>query len=317
MSNNSTFNTCSRCGSANTLSAKYCYQCGAQLKVPNEPKACPQCNTINSGLSKFCSSCGATLTGNTQVKHCPQCHRQIPATQIVCDCGYSFDYDNNRRAKVKGGHSNQPAKLPQNEKAVAMQSNAYQPTQQAASVPASKEKRVGRLGALVSLIFILVFAYLMFAFGPLRFWQDLWDYVPLYTIAGMSLGINMYDFVALTIESIQAGTVPLDVHSIMMYVLVGLTALCLVIHFIVSLIRLIAGRKAGKKSSNKLYLILFILILIVSALLFCSTIPALNFLSIFAPADGATVGYMVFAPALYFFLFWFVSLFGAKKKKDK
>ena len=37
MNNSNSFNVCSRCGSANSLSAKYCYQCGSQLKVPEEP----------------------------------------------------------------------------------------------------------------------------------------------------------------------------------------------------------------------------------------------------------------------------------------
>ena len=31
------FNVCSRCGSANPISARYCYQCGFEMKSPEAP----------------------------------------------------------------------------------------------------------------------------------------------------------------------------------------------------------------------------------------------------------------------------------------
>ena len=42
--NENSFNVCSRCGSANPLSARYCYQCGYELKSPEAPVVCTKCN---------------------------------------------------------------------------------------------------------------------------------------------------------------------------------------------------------------------------------------------------------------------------------
>lgn len=52
MNNSNNFNVCEKCGTANPLIAKYCYQCGAHLKTPEDPIVCNNCNTVNSGATK-------------------------------------------------------------------------------------------------------------------------------------------------------------------------------------------------------------------------------------------------------------------------
>ena len=54
---------CPHCSAANSMTAKFCSQCGAPFTEP-EPEAepvCPNCGEPLKGTEKFCSSCGAKL----------------------------------------------------------------------------------------------------------------------------------------------------------------------------------------------------------------------------------------------------------------
>ena len=90
MNGSNSFNICPRCGNSNSLNAKYCSRCGAQLKVPTEAVVCHKCHTRNSSLANFCRNCGATLKVGAQTKICPRCGREIGAAENMCACGYSF-----------------------------------------------------------------------------------------------------------------------------------------------------------------------------------------------------------------------------------
>ena len=79
MNSSNSFNICPRCGNSNSLNAKYCSRCGAQLKVPQEAVVCPKCHTRNSSLANFCRNCGATLKVGAQTKICPRCGKEIGA----------------------------------------------------------------------------------------------------------------------------------------------------------------------------------------------------------------------------------------------
>jgi len=77
---------CSKCGTAMSLDAKFCPECGQKtvsncpkcgLAIKGSPKFCPECGTnlnaeeqVQSKTQK-CSKCGATLLPN--VKFCPEC----------------------------------------------------------------------------------------------------------------------------------------------------------------------------------------------------------------------------------------------------
>ena len=60
--NQNNYNVCGRCGSANPLSARYCYQCGFELKSPEAPVVCTKCNTVNPGSANFCKRCGSSCS---------------------------------------------------------------------------------------------------------------------------------------------------------------------------------------------------------------------------------------------------------------
>lgn len=49
-------NVCSSCGAVNDKDAKFCNNCGAQLKI-----ICPECGAENTSTAKFCDNCGAPL----------------------------------------------------------------------------------------------------------------------------------------------------------------------------------------------------------------------------------------------------------------
>lgn len=91
MSNLNNFNICPRCNTPNPMVAKYCFQCGTQLKSPDTPIVCSKCNTVNTGRSSFCKTCGNKLVGTSATKICPRCSNVVNANSTICDkCGYAF-----------------------------------------------------------------------------------------------------------------------------------------------------------------------------------------------------------------------------------
>ena len=89
--NENSFNVCSRCGSANPLSARYCYQCGYELKSPEAPVVCTKCNTVNQGSANFCKRCGSKLPKAQAKVLCPQCSASNNAGTTYCvNCGFDF-----------------------------------------------------------------------------------------------------------------------------------------------------------------------------------------------------------------------------------
>ena len=54
--------TCADCGSENIETAKFCVECGQNIKTNNETEnICYGCGTINSPGIKFCPECGQNL----------------------------------------------------------------------------------------------------------------------------------------------------------------------------------------------------------------------------------------------------------------
>ena len=89
--NENSFNVCSRCGGANPLSARYCYQCGYELKSPEAPVVCTKCNTVNQGSANFCKRCGSKLPKAQTKTVCPQCSASNVAGATFCaNCGFDF-----------------------------------------------------------------------------------------------------------------------------------------------------------------------------------------------------------------------------------
>jgi len=74
---------CPKCNFQNPPGAKFCSNCGAQLR-PSAVK-CPKCGATNPPGAKFCVECGSPLQ---PTKKCPNCGADVPPEAKFCpNCG--------------------------------------------------------------------------------------------------------------------------------------------------------------------------------------------------------------------------------------
>ncbi|MCM1043420.1 MAG: zinc ribbon domain-containing protein [Corallococcus sp.] len=294
MNNSNSFNICTRCGTANSLSAKYCYQCGSQLKIPEEPVVCPKCHTVNSSISNFCRTCGTTLKVGAQTKICPRCKKEVPIEQNQCTCGYSF-------ATVRYTEPMLPEEVAAAEGAVGENQRNF---------------KGGRIVAVFSLIFLLLFSYLILGMANMK--PEFLAPVSLLVDKGSStpdafVYVGTVDFLTAFLENMQAEGFTPDVFSITLLSLVGIFALSVVVHFVCAVIRLFRGKK--QKGTNILYLILAILTTVATVLLVIANLEGSESLAMFH-SDIYAVGYGLYLIPAFYWFFWLFSLF-AKAKKVK
>ena len=294
MTNSNSFNVCSRCGSANSLSAKYCYQCGSQLKVPEEPVVCPKCHSINSSMANFCRACGSTLKTGAKTKICPRCKKEVSMSQAQCACGYSF-------ATVR------------------------KPVDSVDNV--SAKQKGGRWVALFALLFTLIFALAVTI--PFRFMQDFVTQSNLFMLGvstelgKQALGIVDLGYVCLElISAITPDNFETYLSLMVLLLLVAITLIIMAIHVISSLVRIISGKR--RKGINVFYLIMFIVTALIS-LLFAVANNAINltlpqaiqgYVDFCALPTNFLLGWGVFIIPAYY-LFFFIFSFFAKRKKAK
>lgn len=295
MQNANSFNICTRCGTPNSLSAKYCYQCGGQLKVPEEPIVCHKCNTINTGLANFCRNCGATLKVGSQTKICPCCNKEVPVEQSQCKCGYKF-------ATVK---------------VVNHVGNVTQVREDAqAAIPLNRKG--GRVVAILSLIFLLIID-LIYALPTFTNIPLLNSICAIVNADGSVVFVHQY--VTNIAQAIMSGTA-ISIADWTLAVVIIVMSLCVVVHMFSAIIRLFTNKKARK--ANYFYLTMFLLSAIAVALVAVASlgvIPAdsfFAFVNVFALPAGATLGYAVMIVIPAYFLFFFIfSLFAKTKKARK
>ena len=104
--NDNSYNVCSRCGSANPLTARYCYQCGFELKSADSPVLCSKCNTLNSASANFCKRCGSKLAKGDAKIMCPHCGFSNNAESDFCtNCGLDF---NTRKLPLTDSNNTHP-----------------------------------------------------------------------------------------------------------------------------------------------------------------------------------------------------------------
>ncbi len=53
--------SCAACGTAASLGARFCTQCGASLRALQGVRACSTCGTSNEADARFCKQCGAAF----------------------------------------------------------------------------------------------------------------------------------------------------------------------------------------------------------------------------------------------------------------
>ena len=164
MNSSNSFNICPRCGNSNSLNAKYCSRCGAQLKVPQEAVVCPKCHTRNSSLANFCRNCGATLKVGAQTKICPRCGKEIGAEENVCACGYSFvTLQQTEPRPVNVASTNKSKKDKKRDKRQQHAVDEQQTVQQGGKTKTTYSKKGGRGFAIFATLLLAVFCYFIIA----------------------------------------------------------------------------------------------------------------------------------------------------------
>jgi hypothetical protein len=88
---------CSKCGTKNALTVRFCCGCGAKIEAPAPPPApqagrCPSCGEQNTPGARFCNGCGQNLQSLAQAApqagRCPSCGEQnAPGVRFCNGCG--------------------------------------------------------------------------------------------------------------------------------------------------------------------------------------------------------------------------------------
>ena len=92
---------CRKCGALLNEGAKFCSQCGTEVKAPEpEVKYCEKCGAVLKDVAVFCSQCGspaargtvapeeseqpAKEAAGTAFKLCPQCGKKAETDEVYC-----------------------------------------------------------------------------------------------------------------------------------------------------------------------------------------------------------------------------------------
>lgn len=316
MNTSNSFNICPRCGNSNTLNAKYCSRCGAQLKVPEEAVVCYKCHTRNSPLANFCRNCGTTLKVGSQTKICPRCGNEVGAADSVCKCGYSFVTLT----------QTMPTAVP------------LTPETAPAQAPAKSKKlynhRGGRGVAVAALILLLLIAYVFVAPAmigtniTIRPWLTMFNDQGIVN-TGSDFRANDYgfDYILGWIEVVKDVVANPSISTfkgaaseafgggwsnLLVAAMILGTVAVMAIHLLVVIIRCFSGRRS--KRGNGLFLVLAIITTIAAGCVFATTfgfrMPGfLSFLDRFMVLQGGVnPGYMILVCPVYFWFFWIFSL---------
>ncbi len=313
MSSSNSFNVCPRCGKANALNARYCSSCGQQLAVPQEVIVCHKCHKTNSPMASFCGACGAPLRIGAQTKICPRCHKEVDANESSCSCGYSF--------------GNVKYAVPESAASVAVDTS-------------STKRKGGRAVAIVSLVLLLLFAYLIFApfvvsYGAAeKIIQLRPEFLSnldggLVHVGGVeNTEIYGFEFVYVLVgELVSNVSTALDVFTkangiggLILTILLVITAITAVVQLITYIVRICANTKNKRK--NLFYLIMAIVATLWVGLAFLFRFVSVAENSFFAKVanvftvSGCEIGYVAILLPVYFWLFFFISL-GNRSKKAK
>lgn len=80
-------NKCPECGSEIEDYAKFCRNCGAEIKHESaDEKRCPKCGSEIAENAKFCKNCGASFESETGLR-CSHCGCELKSEAFCPDCG--------------------------------------------------------------------------------------------------------------------------------------------------------------------------------------------------------------------------------------
>ncbi len=241
MNNSNNFNVCEKCGTANPIVAKYCYQCGAHLRTPEDPIVCAKCGTVNSGAARFCKFCGTKLYRGGSIKICPRCNHTVAGDAVVCDrCHFEFATSTLNPA-VGQLPSPQTAG---NAADAAADKNAVAATKTAKKTKSSKGG--ARFGGFVMFVLFAAFIYLLV--GWVKIFKENWInnyHLCLFTESGAAFtGFSFTTTVIQTVKSGGLASLPIWKYIVgSVFILAGLTA---VIALLVNFFRIFGGKLAKK-----------------------------------------------------------------------
>jgi ribosomal protein L40E len=348
MNNSNNFNICEKCGTANPIVAKYCYQCGGQLRTPEDPIVCSKCNTVNSGSARFCKFCGTKLFAGNSIKVCPRCNHTVYAEASICDrCNFEFPLFTNNILPVL----TQPQCTPLNQPAAATvnlsrQQNAALPhpnLAQSAQLPSNinnqeqtqsnavaasdtadgkKTRRNAKalVGSLLSLILTLCLAYVIIGWEKIVpanwFSWGIFSFLPFYNNGGTvyTTGLNIITDI---VNSIFAGALfTMPIYLWVFGVLILLVLLTVLISVIGNIVRLFSAKCA--KKATWWYFVLALLSGIVLLGFYLAT-KNVFLKDILFGASPTVVGYgfmLYIIPGFYMFMFLLSFIFKATKPKN-
>ena len=352
MSSSNSFNICPRCGNSNVMNAKYCSRCGGELKLPEEPIVCHNCRTRNSPMANFCRNCGAELKVGYATKICTRCGSEVPAEQSVCTCGYVFAHTGyaspipvradgsvdttgvTATGIAVGGGAVGGSVADDGVASADVGKGKKGKKEKKERVSKGKDDRIysnkgGRGFAIVALVLLLVFAYLVIAPFGVRpsflsgFDKGMYSYYPVANDQGVNDDavhnpLYGFDMVMRFVNALTSGSFGDTVMSnggtvqAIIAVVVAVFALAVVAHLIVCIVRIIKPKRSRKP--NWLFLALAALTTVVVGL-----IIVFNYVNvgegffakvggIFMVTEGWSLGYVLFAIPVYFWFFFLYSL---------
>ena len=343
MNNSNNFNVCEKCGTANPLIAKYCYQCGAHLKTPEDPIVCNNCNTVNSGSARYCKHCGNKLFRGSTVKICPRCNHTVNGDAYICErCGFEFVamrpvVQNIPQLPQNAGGSaenRKPNKKELRKQQAAQQQTYYAPPAQpvyaqpqqtvylpaaAASTVGSEKKYEARVRTWGAIIMLLSLAFLYAFVGyPAIMPQNLLggEMLGYYSVEGgnfSTAGQLLWSF-ADNFNSLKS----FSVGEWTLGILAALFAISGVAMFLFGLIKLCTGK--GSKKASKWCLFVFVLgVVVVGLIALIGKIDMGLFNTVEKGLFGENSDFdggwtLWFAPAFFFLIYLFS--FGARRKRQ-
>ena len=313
MSSSNSFNICPRCGNSNILNAKYCSRCGGELKLPEDPIVCHNCRTRNTPMANFCRNCGAELKVGYATKICTRCGREVPAEQSVCTCGYSFA--NTSYA------SPIPVRTDGTVDTTGVTATGATGDAKDKKVARAKDNKVyshkgGRAFAIVAMVLLVIFAYLLVAPARIRP-----AFLSIFDRGITNDGVYPcygYDTVMMLVVAIMGGSFSASMlmnggmPQILIAALVAIFALAVLVHFIICLVRAIRPRRSRR--ANWCFFALAVLSTVVVALIavFNYVTVSGNFFTkvanVFKLTEGWRLGFVLYLIPLYFWFFFLYSL---------
>jgi hypothetical protein len=295
MNNSNNYNICPRCGTANSLSSKFCFQCGAALKVPEEPIVCPTCKRINSSLANFCLSCGTPLKVGGETKICPRCGKEVVADQTVCNCGYRF-------GPIRQVN---PSREPTDPRTGAGYPAAA--TTAVEEPKASSPRSAGRVMALIALLLGVAILYALFSnaretsnmlfFIPQLTFLDAFNPI-FYSAGGQLYSLSFADYIYVNLLHLNS----LTIGNYVLLAFIGIALVAIASYILVAIVRLFTGKRS--RSANIALLVLAFLSTLLAALSMVDRFLSVELLS-------AALRWLVFADMFTVAGFGFVVLAGA------